>query len=126
MTKDLAGFSNAVFGFGSGVFFIGYFLLEIPGSILVERWSARKWISRIMITWGLIAAGTSLVSTPSQFYLVRFLLGLGEAGFFPGVIIYLTHWFPSRERARALALFLVATPVAQMLGQRQHVTQLVA
>jgi ACS family tartrate transporter-like MFS transporter len=118
MIKSLPWLDDAVFGTASGIFFWGYFLLEIPGSILVERWSARKWISRIMITWGLIAAGTSLVSSPTQFYFVRFLLGLGEAGFFPGVIIYLTHWFPSRERARALALFLVATPVAQMAGPK--------
>lgn len=118
MAKDQPWLTDAVFGIASGVFFWGYFLLEIPGSIIVERWSARKWISRIMITWGLIAAGTAFVTTPMQFYGVRFLLGLGEAGFFPGVIIYLTHWFPSRERGRALALFLVATPVAQMLGPK--------
>jgi ACS family tartrate transporter-like MFS transporter len=118
MAKSLPWLDDAVFGFASGVFFWGYFILEIPGSILVERWSARKWISRIMITWGLIAAGTALVKTPTQFYAVRFLLGLGEAGFFPGVIIYLTHWFPSRERARALSVFLVATPCAQMLGPK--------
>jgi ACS family tartrate transporter-like MFS transporter len=118
MSKSLPWLNDAVFGTASGIFFWGYFLLEIPGSILVERWSARKWISRIMITWGIIAAGTALVSSPTQFYAVRFLLGLGEAGFFPGVIIYLTHWFPSRERARALALFLVATPVAQMIGPK--------
>src|SRR6185503_14648452 len=90
MTKDLPGFDNAVIGVGAGVFFIGYFLLEIPGSLLVERWSARKWIARIMFTWGIIAALTALVKTPRQFYLVRFLLGLAEAGFFPGVIVYLT------------------------------------
>jgi ACS family tartrate transporter-like MFS transporter len=118
MAKSLPWLNDAVFGIASGVFFWGYFLLEIPGSILVERWSARKWISRIMITWGLIAAGTALVKTPTQFYFVRFLLGLGEAGFFPGVIIYLTHWFPSRDRARALSIFLVATPVAQMTGPK--------
>ncbi len=118
MAKSLPWLDDAVFGFASGVFFWGYFLLEIPGSLLVEKWSARKWISRIMITWGIIAAGTSLVTTPHQFYFVRFLLGLGEAGFFPGVIIYLTHWFPSRERAKALSIFLVATPVAQMLGPK--------
>jgi ACS family tartrate transporter-like MFS transporter len=118
MGKSLPWLDDAVFGTASSIFFVGYFLLEIPGSILVERWSARKWLSRIMITWGLIAAGTALVKTPMQFYAARFLLGLGEAGFFPGVIIYLTHWFPARERARALALFLVATPVAQMLGPK--------
>src|SRR5882757_5704372 len=81
MTKDLPGFDNAVIGFGAGIFFWGYFLLEIPGSILVEKWSARLWLSRIMITWGLMAALTALVKTPMHFYTVRFLLGLAEAGF---------------------------------------------
>ena len=118
MTRDLAGFDNAVFGFGAGVFFIGYFLLEIPGTIIVERWSARKWLARIMITWGAMAALTAAVSTPRQFYLVRFLLGLAEAGFFPGVIVYLTHWFPVRDRARALACFMIATPVAQLVSPK--------
>ena len=118
MTKDLPGFDNAVVGFGAGVFFIGYFLLEIPGTLMVERWSARKWICRIMITWGIMAALTALVRTPFQFYVVRFLLGLAEAGFFPGVIVYLTHWFPSRDRARALAYFFVATPIAQIISPK--------
>ena len=84
MVRDLKGFDDAVFGMGSGVFFIGYFLLEIPGTLLVEKWSARKWISRIMLTWGVMAGVTALVKTPFQFYSVRFLLGLAEAGFFPG------------------------------------------
>ena len=118
MGKDLPGFDNAVFGFGAGVFFWGYFLLEVPGSVLVERWSARKWICRIMVTWGLVAAGTAFVRTPMQFYGMRFLLGLAEAGFFPGVIVYLTHWFTERDRAKALAWFLIASPVAQMLSPR--------
>ena len=118
MSKDLPGFDNAVIGFGAGVFFIGYFLLEIPGTLLVEKWSARKWISRIMISWGLVAGVTALVKTPNQFYCVRFLLGLAEAGFFPGVIVYLTHWFPARDRARALAWFFVATPVAQFVSPK--------
>src|SRR5437899_4359512 len=109
MARDLPGFDNAVIGFGAGVFFLGYFLLEIPGTLIVEKWSARKWIARIMITWGITAALTAAVKTPFQFYLLRFLLGLAEAGFFPGVIVYLTHWFPSRDRARALAYFFVAT-----------------
>src|SRR5438876_4735258 len=117
-SKDLPGFNNAVIGFGAGIFFIGYFLLEIPGTLLVEVWSARKWISRIMISWGIVAALTALVATPNQFYTARFFLGLAEAGFFPGVIVYLTHWFPSRDRARALACFLVATPVAQILSPK--------
>ncbi|AGA24580.1 MFS transporter [Singulisphaera acidiphila] len=118
MTKDLPGFNNAVFGFGAGVFFLGYFLLEIPGTLIVEKWSARKWISRIMISWGIMAALTALVKTPTQFYSIRFLLGLAEAGFFPGVIVYLTHWFPSRDRARALAYFFVATPIAQIVSPK--------
>ncbi len=115
MQKDL-GFGDAAFGFGMGIFFVGYLLLEIPGTLLVERWSARKWISRIMISWGIIAALTAFVRTPTHFYLVRFSLGLAEAGFFPGVIVYLTHWFPSRDRTRALALFLIGTPIAQMVA----------
>jgi len=118
MSKDLPVFDSAVFGFGAGMFFWGYFLLEIPGSLLVERWSARKWICRIMVTWGFVAALTALVKTPMQFYAVRFLLGLAEAGFFPGVIVYLTHWFTGRDRARALAWFLVATPTAQIISPR--------
>jgi len=118
MVHDLKGFDDAVFGIGSGVFFVGYFLLEIPGTLIVEKWSARKWISRIMLTWGLMAGLTALVKTPTQFYSLRFLLGLAEAGFFPGIIVYLTHWFPSRDRARALATFLVATPTAQIISPK--------
>src|SRR5262245_53867849 len=118
MARDLPGFDNAVIGLGAGLFFIGYFVLEIPGTLLVEKWSARKWISRIMITWGIMAAMTAFVKTPFQFYVVRLLLGLSEAGFFPGVIVYLTHWFPSRDRARALACFLIATPVAQIVSPK--------
>lgn len=116
MGKNLIGFDDDVFGLGAGIFFIGYFLLEIPGSIIVERWSARKWISRIMISWGIMAACTAAVKTPSHFYTVRFLLGLAEAGFFPGVIVYMAHWFPKRERAKALAGFFIAGPIAFILG----------
>jgi MFS transporter, ACS family, tartrate transporter len=118
MVRDLPGFDNAVIGFGAGIFFLGYFLLEIPGTLMVERWSARKWICRIMITWGVMAGLTAAVTTPFQFYSVRFFLGLAEAGFFPGVIVYLTHWFPSRDRARALATFLIATPFAQIVSPK--------
>ena len=118
MTRDLPGFDNAVIGFGAGVFFLGYFLLEIPGTLMVERWSARKWICRIMVTWGMMAGLTAVVTSPWQFYSVRFFLGLAEAGFFPGVVVYLTHWFPSRDRARALATFLVATPMAQIVSPK--------
>lgn len=141
MTRDLPGFDNAVIGFGAGVFFVGYFLLEIPGTLLVEKWSARKWISRIMISWGIVAALTAFVGIELgvsksivgalhsafgwklgvgefQFYFIRFLLGLAEAGFYPGVIVFLTHWFPVRDRARALAYFFVATPIAQMVSPK--------
>ena len=116
MEQDLPLFDSWVFGFGSGIFFLGYFLLEIPGSIIVERWSARKWICRIMVTWGIMAAATAFVTTPLQFYIVRFLLGVAEAGFFPGVLVYLTHWFASKDRARAISYFLVASPIAMILG----------
>ncbi len=117
MTEDLPGFNNEVIGFG-GIFFIGYFILEIPGTLLVEKWSARKWIFRIMVTWGIVAALTAFVKTPVQFYAVRFALGLAEAGFFPGVIVYLTHWFPARDRGRALSWFFIATPVAQFVSPK--------
>ena len=116
MSKDLPAFDNAVIGTGAGIFFLGYFLLEIPGSLLVERWSARKWISRIMVSWGLVAALTAFVRTPREFYTVRFMLGLAEAGFFPGVLVFLTHWFPERDRARAFAFFFIATPIAQVIS----------
>lgn len=118
MTADRPGFDNAIIGFGAGLFFWGYFLLEIPGSLLVEKWSARKTIFRIMVTWGIAAALTAAVKTPPQFYAARFLLGLAQAGFFPGVIVYLTHWFPGRDRARALSYFLVATPAAQITSPK--------
>jgi len=117
MQKAL-GFDNAVFGTGAGIFFIGYFLLEIPGSLIVERWSARKWIARIMVSWGIIASLTALVRTPGQFYTVRFILGLAEAGFFPGMIVFLTHWFPARDRARALSYLMIAAPLAQVASPK--------
>jgi MFS transporter, ACS family, tartrate transporter len=120
MARDL-GFDDDTFSTGFGIFFLGYVLLEVPGALLVERWSARKMISRIMITWGLVAGLTSLVRTPGQFYGMRFLLGLAEAGFFPGAIVYLTHWFPARDRARALALLVIAAPIAQIVSQRVSV-----
>ena len=115
MTREL-GFSNEVFGFGAGIFFIGYIVLEIPGTLLVELWSARKWISRIMISWGLIAALTGLVYTAGQFYWARFLLGVAEAGFFPGVVVYLTHWYRYEDRGKAIASFMSAIPLSQVIG----------
>src|SRR5256884_236932 len=102
--KSELSFTDEVLGFGAGIFFWGYFLLEIPGSILVEKWSARRWIARIMISWGVIAILTGFVQTKNQFYLLRFLLGLGEAGFFPGVIVYLSHWFRYQDRAKVIAM----------------------
>ena len=101
MTRELH-FSNEVFGFGAGIFFIGYVLLEVPGTLLVEVWSARKWIARILISWGLVAAATGFIQTATQFHWARFLLGVAEAGFFPGVIVYLTHWYRAEDRAKVL------------------------
>jgi MFS transporter, ACS family, tartrate transporter len=115
MLNDL-GLSETAYGWGVGLFFVGYLLLEIPGALLVERWSARKWFARILVTWGLCSMGMALVRTETQFYLMRFLLGLAEAGFFPGVIVYLTHWFPRRERARALAGLTFGVPFSLALG----------
>jgi ACS family tartrate transporter-like MFS transporter len=110
------GFSPGVFGVGVGVFFVGYLLLEIPGALIVEHWSARKWFSRILLTWGACSMGLALVRSPWQFYLARFLLGLAEAGFFPGIIVYFTHWFPRADRARALAGLILGAPLSQALG----------
>ena len=115
MTREL-GFSNEVFGFGAGIFFLGYVVLEIPGTLLVELWSARKWISRIMISWGLIAALTGLVHSAAEFYWARFLLGVAEAGFFPGVVVYLTHWYRYEDRGKAIASFMSAIPLSQVVG----------
>ena len=110
------GFSEAVFGFGAGLFFLGYFLLEIPGALIVERWSARKWISRILVTWGMCTVLIGFVRNAHEFYVMRFLLGAAEAGFFPGVIVYLTHWFPAKYRARAMGGFILAVPLSFTIG----------
>jgi ACS family tartrate transporter-like MFS transporter len=110
------GFTPEVYGFGAGIFFFGYFLLEIPGAILVERWSARAWIARIMISWGIVAMFTGFIHTAHQFYWVRFLLGASEAGFFPGIVVYLGHWFRYEDRAKAMAMFMGAQAVANMTG----------
>ena len=115
MTQDL-GFSDQIFGFGAGIFFLGYVLFAIPGALAVERWSARVLISALLICWGLVTVATSLVHTPEQFYTLRLLLGVAEAGFFPGVIVYLTHWFPSRDRAKAIAGFMIGIPLASIVG----------
>src|SRR5215469_7619984 len=115
MNKDL-NFSPEVYGFGAGIFFAGYFLLEIPGAILVERWSARAWIARIMISWGIVAVLAGFVRTATEFYWIRFLLGAAEAGFFPGIVVYLGHWFRYQDRAKPLALFMAAQPISNMIG----------
>jgi MFS transporter, ACS family, tartrate transporter len=108
--------SPAVFGFGGGIFFVSYFLFEVPSNLLLEKVGARLWIARIMITWGFLAAGTAFVVGARSFYAMRLLLGAAEAGFFPGVILYLTYWFPSEYRARIIGMFTVAIPVSSFLG----------
>src|SRR5262249_18913947 len=115
MSEEL-GFSEEVFGTGAGIFFFGYLALEIPGALIVERWSARRWFARILISWGLCTALVGAVQSATQFYGARFLLGLAEAGFFPGIIVYLTHWFAPRDRARAMAGLILAIPIAMGLG----------
>jgi D-galactonate transporter len=115
MPRDL-GFSDGVVGMGAGIFFLGYFLLEIPGALIVERWSARKWIARIMISWGLVTVLMAFIHTAHQFYLVRFLVGAAEAGFLPGVIVYLTHWFRYADRGKAVAFFYAANPLSYVVG----------
>jgi sugar phosphate permease len=122
--KAELGFSDAIIGTGAGIFFIGYFLLEIPGTLIVENWSARKWIARIMISWGIVAAvmgliGTSwlnFTSTINQFYWLRFILGAAEAGFFPGIIVYLSHWYRYEDRGKAKANFMIGIPIATVIG----------
>ena len=116
--QDKLHFTPDVFGDGVGIFFIGYLLLEIPGALIVERWSARKWFARILVTWGICSMGMALVETPTQFYVARFLLGLAEAGFFPGVIVYLSHWFSREDRGRALAGLVLGVPFSLALGAR--------
>jgi ACS family tartrate transporter-like MFS transporter len=115
MTRELA-FSNGVFGFGAGIFFIGYFLFQIPTTMLIESWSARKFIGISLIVWGGLAALTGLITTAQHFYAIRFFLGIAEAGFFPGVIVYLTHWYRNQDRAKAVALFMIAIPTSNMVG----------
>lgn len=110
------GFDPAVYGFGAGIFFIGYALCEVPSNLILARVGARRWIARIMITWGLISASMMFVRGPLSFYTLRFLLGVAEAGFFPGIIYYLGQWFPAEARARAIARFAIAIPLAGVIG----------
>ena len=115
MNKELT-ISSQQFGFIFGIFFFGYFLFEIPSNLLLHQIGARVWIARILLTWGLVAMLTGFVHTVQQLYIARFVLGLAEAGYFPGIILYLTYWFPQREQARALALFMIGIPVTTILG----------
>jgi ACS family tartrate transporter-like MFS transporter len=110
------GFSSSVFGLGAGMFFAGYVLCEVPSNLILRRVGARLWIARIMVTWGLVACAMALVHAPWSFHALRFLLGVAEAGFLPGIIYYLTLWYPAPRRARAVALFMAATPVAGIVG----------
>jgi len=114
--KSSLGLSEAAYGFGAGLFFIGYFLFEVPSNLLLERFGPRRWIARIMISWGVLSSATMLVRGEASFYLLRFLLGLAEAGFFPGMILYLTYWFPPRERASAVARFMTAIGLSLVVG----------
>ncbi|HEX6162142.1 MAG TPA: MFS transporter [Vicinamibacterales bacterium] len=115
MSADL-GFSNAVYGLGSGIFFLSYTLFELPSNLILARVGVRVWIARIMFTWGIFSTAMMFVNSETSFYVLRFLLGVAEAGFFPGIILYLTHWFPQRERARAVGLFMTATAMAGVIG----------
>ena len=115
MLGDL-GFTETVYGLGAGIFFIGYFFFEVPSNVILHRVGARVWIARIMITWGIISACFVFVKTVPMFYFLRFLLGLAEAGFYPGIILYLTYWYPSERRARVTALFMIAIPISGIFG----------
>ena len=115
MSADL-GLSPAAFGLGAGLFFVGYFLFEVPSNLILERVGARRWIARVMVTWGLVSACFALVAGQNSFYALRFLLGVAEAGFFPGVILYLTYWFPKRYRGRVTAGFMTAIPIASFIA----------
>jgi ACS family tartrate transporter-like MFS transporter len=115
MNHDL-GFSPEVYGRGAGIFFWGYFLFEVPSNLIMEKVGARNWICRIMLTWGLVSMATAFVTGPASFYGVRFLLGLAEAGLYPGILLYFTYWFPAATRARIIALFCMGIPISNLLG----------
>jgi D-galactonate transporter len=115
MLHDL-GFSETAYGFGAGIFFLGYVLFEVPSNIALHRVGARLWIARIMLTWGVISGCMIFVKSPASFYIARFLLGVAEAGFIPGVLLYLTYWYPAKRRGRITALFLTAIPMSSIFG----------
>jgi MFS family permease len=114
--QSALGFSDVVYGLGAGMFFIGYFFFEVPSNIILHRVGARRWIARIMVTWGVISASMMFVETEMQFYVIRFLLGVAEAGFFPGIILYLTYWYPAQRRGRIVSLFMTGIPLAGVIG----------
>ncbi len=114
MNRDLH-FSATVYGFGAGLFFVSYAACEVPSNLLLVRFGARRWLSRIMLTWGLLAIGMMFVKTAPQFYVMRFLLGMAEAGFFPGVVFYLMQWFPPEMRARAISRFYISLPLSSVV-----------
>lgn len=115
MNKDV-GLTSQMFGLGAGIFFLGYFVFEVPSTVILHHVGARFWIGRVMITWGLVSVGMAFTRGPISFYILRFLLGLAEAGFFPGVILYLSYWFPSNHRSAVTAMFMAAAPVAGFIG----------
>jgi ACS family tartrate transporter-like MFS transporter len=115
MNTDI-GLSASAYGVGAGIFFLGYFLFEVPSNLLLKRFGARRWIARIMVTWGLVSMSMALVEGPTSFWVLRFLLGVAEAGFFPGVILYLTFWFPGRVRGAMVGYFLLANPLTSVIG----------
>ena len=114
--KGDLGFSDAVFGLGAGIFFAGYFIFEVPSNIILDKVGARVWIARIMVTWGVVSASMAFVEGETSFYIIRFLLGVAEAGFFPGIILYLTYWYTSAERAKVVGLFMVAIALSGVIG----------
>jgi MFS family permease len=109
-------FSEAAYGLGAGLFFVGYFFFEVPSNLLMHRLGARRWIARIMVTWGALSIATAFVHTPTMFYVMRFMLGVAEAGFFPGMVLYLTYWFPSHRRGKMVALLMAGNPVSGLFG----------
>ena len=114
--NEALGFDSSAYGLASGLFFIGYLILEVPSNLALHRFGARRWIARIMVSWGIVASLMAFVPNAGSMYALRFLLGIAEAGFFPGIILYLTYWFPKRQRAKAVALFMVAVPLSSVIG----------
>src|SRR5476649_2603887 len=114
--NQAVGIDPKIYGLGAGIFFVGYFILEVPSNLALQRFGARTWIARIMLTWGAVSATFALIGGPISFLVLRFLLGIAEAGFFPGIILYLTYWFPAEYRARFLGAFAVAVPVSTVIG----------